>query len=90
MARVMQAAALGTIVGLHASDSVWDCFTSVAAEMQCTMAQPGGGVAAVAWMVANTASSMISLCHMGATLYLAEFNYNLPVAMFLAGTSDQV
>ena len=39
MARTMQAAALGTIVGLHASDSVRDRFTGVATAMQCTLAR---------------------------------------------------
>ena len=36
-ARTMQAAAPGTIVGLHAPDSVRDRFTSVATAMQCTL-----------------------------------------------------
>ena len=39
MARTIQAAALGTIVGLHASDSVRDRFTGVATAMQCTLAR---------------------------------------------------
>ena len=86
-ARAMQVAAPGTIVGLHASDSVRDRFTGVAAAMQYTLARPGGGAAAVAWMAANAANGVISLCHMGATLYSAEFNYSL--ATFLAGANDR-
>ena len=37
--RTMQAAAPGTIVGLHALDSVRDRFTGVATAMQCTLAR---------------------------------------------------
>ena len=37
--RTMQATVPGTIVGLHASDSVRGRFTGVATAMQCTLAR---------------------------------------------------
>ena len=85
-AQAMQAAAPDKIVGLHASDSVRDRFVGLGAAMDYTIARPGEGADAVAWMATNLANNVISLCHIGATLYDANYNYSL--ATFLAGANN--
>lgn len=59
------------------------------AEPNATKAKKGGGLdgaAAVAWLDANHAAGVLSLSHMGATLYDANQNYSL--AVFLAGANE--
>ena len=48
---------------------------------------PQTGAKAVAWMAANGAAGVLSLAHIGATLFSAKYNYSL--AVFLAGANER-
>ena len=48
---------------------------------------PQMGAKAVAWMAANGAAGVLSLAHIGATLFSAKYNYSL--AVFLAGANER-
>jgi len=91
-ARMMQASAPNKIVALHSM--AYSDFTGIAASMEYTLSTPAGhgsksgsGARGVGWMQANEANGVISLCHIGATLYDANYNYSL--ATFLIGLNNQ-
>ena len=48
---------------------------------------PQTGAKAVAWMAANGEAEVLSLAHIGATLFSAKYNYSL--AVFLAGANER-
>ena len=95
--QALQAAAPDKIVGFHTGCDLFGASLGTGAAMDYTFAQPnasasgkkkGGlsGADAVAWLAGNAAAGVLSLAHMGATLFDANQNYSL--AVFLAGANE--
>jgi hypothetical protein len=93
-ARAMQRAAPNLIVGFHTTASSLSLAGSqlgTRAAMIYTIALPttehvgqdaghvSSGDAAVKWMTANGDTGMVTLAHIGATVYDANYNYSLAV-----------
>jgi hypothetical protein len=93
--QALQKAAPNLIIGFHTGSDLFGSALGTAAAMDYTFAEPnatkvkkGGGMdgdSAVSWLDGNYAGGVISLAHMGATMYSAEQNYSL--AVFLAGAN---
>eukprot|EP01063_Lacrimia_lanifica_P039904 TRINITY_DN88_c0_g1_i1.p1 TRINITY_DN88_c0_g1~~TRINITY_DN88_c0_g1_i1.p1 ORF type:complete len:426 (+),score=100.19 TRINITY_DN88_c0_g1_i1:91-1368(+) len=85
-ARAMQAAAPELLVGVHRDGTSGAAFPGIGAAMSYTLAVPHRGQSGFDWLDANRELGVVSLAHIGSTLYDTRYNYSL--AIFLAGAYE--